>query len=135
MSSGHGDRPVGRWTSSNGGQITLTVGRARGNGQGERRGEKPSGGVEAHLAYIGRDGELGVSRQTTGFSGRNKFQKQIVPDWDLDLMAHEFRTTIIRGVRPAGQAGSQRYFLNATGNTPAKVLKAGAGGWQTMNSR
>ena len=46
------------------------------------------GGVQAHLAYIGRDGDLCVEVDQ-GFNLLGKgFEKQRVPDWNLDLLAH-----------------------------------------------
>ncbi|MGH6826752.1 relaxase/mobilization nuclease domain-containing protein [Methyloceanibacter sp.] len=51
-------------------------------------GGRSRAGVEAHLSYIGRGGELEIEmddgRRVTGSS----FQKSIVLDWDLDLEDH-----------------------------------------------
>src|SRR4051812_24295825 len=50
-------------------------------------GARTLGGVQAHFAYIGRDDELDVEVDH-GFQFAGKgFEKQLVPDWDLDLLA------------------------------------------------
>jgi hypothetical protein len=91
-------------------------------------GARSLGGVETHLAYMGREGELGVE---TDFGlqlvGKN-FQKQIVPDWDLDLMAHRIQDArSIRGIRRPGKLiSSQHYLLNTPGDTPWEGTEGGS---------
>lgn len=109
-------------------QITLTVGRTPEVMVKVSGGARSLGGVETHLAYMGREGELGVE---TDFGlqlvGKN-FQKQIVPDWDLDLMAHRIQDArSIRGIRRPGKLiSSQHYLLNTPGDTPWEGTEGGS---------
>src|SRR5271165_2381213 len=52
-------------------------------------GARTLGGVEQHLAYIGRDGELAVESDTGERLQEEHFGRSLVLDWDLDLEAHE----------------------------------------------
>lgn len=106
-------------------QITLTVGRAPEVMVKVSGGARSLRGVEAHLAYIGREGKLGVETDH-GFRlvGKN-FQKQIVPDWDLDLRAHRVQDArSLRGKRRPAKLVHNLIFSMPAGTPPAKVLKA-----------
>jgi hypothetical protein len=88
-------------------------------------GARSLGGVEAHFAYIGRDGELGVETDE-GFRLAGKdFQKHFVPDWDLDLQAHRMQDArSIRGARRPPKLVHNIIFSMPPGTPPAKVRKA-----------
>jgi len=81
--------------------------------------------VEAHLAYIGREGELGIETDHgVRLVGKN-FQKELVPDWDLDLRAHRIQDArSIRGTRRPAKLVHNLIFSMPPGTPPAKVLKA-----------
>src|SRR5690348_2180380 len=68
--------------------IALTVRRAPEVMVKVSGGARTIAGVQAHFAYIGRDGELGVEfDHGTRVAGKG-FEKQLALDWDLDLLVH-----------------------------------------------
>jgi hypothetical protein len=88
-------------------------------------GARSLGGVAAHLAYIGRDGKLGVEMDGRRRIVVKDFQKQIVLDWDLDLMAHRRQDArSIRGVRRPAKLVHNLIFSMPPGTPPEKVLSA-----------
>jgi hypothetical protein len=106
-------------------QIALTVHRAPEVMVKVSGGARSLGGVEAHFAYIGRHGELGVETDE-GFRLAGKdFQKHFVPDWDLDLQAHRMQDgRSIRGTRRPPKLVHNVIFSMPPGTAPAKVLQA-----------
>src|SRR6266702_75765 len=81
-------------------QIMLTVRRTPEVMVKVSGGARTLGGVQTHLAYIGREGELDVEMDDgRRFAGKG-FEKKIVPDWDLELWAHQRQDAYsIRGTR------------------------------------
>lgn len=88
-------------------------------------GARTLGGVQAHFAYIGRDGELDVEVDH-GFQFAGKgFEKQLVPDWDLDLLAHRRQDErSILGKRPSPKLVHNLIFSMPPGTPAKKVLAA-----------
>jgi len=88
-------------------------------------GARTRGGVEAHLAYIGRDGELGVEVDH-GFQLVGKgFEKKLVPDWDLDLLVHRRQDArSIRGNRRRPKLVHNIIFSMPPGTSGKRVLGA-----------
>src|SRR5579872_2905363 len=106
-------------------QITLTVGRAPEVIVKVSGGARSLRGVEAHLAYIGREGELGIETDNAFRLAGKTFQKQIVADWDLDLWAHRIQNArSIRGQRRPAKLVHNLIFSMPPRTSPDKVLKA-----------
>jgi Relaxase/Mobilisation nuclease domain len=105
--------------------IALTVRRAPEVMVKVSGGARTLGGVQAHFAYIGRDGELGVEVDH-GFKLVGKdFEKQLIPDWDLDLLAHRRQDERdIRGKRRSPKLVHNLIFSMPPGTSPQTVLAA-----------
>jgi hypothetical protein len=88
-------------------------------------GARTLGGVQSHLAYIGREGELGVEFDYgTRVAGKG-FEKQLVLDWDLDLLAHRRQDErSILGKRRSAKLVHNLIFSMPPGTSPQKVLAA-----------
>lgn len=88
-------------------------------------GARTLGGVQAHFAYIGRDGELGVEFDYgTRVAGKG-FEKQLALDWDLDLLAHRRQDArSITGRRRSPKLVHNLIFSMPPGTSPQKVLAA-----------
>jgi predicted DNA-binding protein len=88
-------------------------------------GARTLGGVQAHFAYIGREGELGVEVDH-GFQLVGKgFEKLLVPDWDLDLQAHRRQDErSIIGKRRSPKLVHNLIFSMPPDTPPKKVLAA-----------
>jgi hypothetical protein len=66
-------------------------------------------GVQAHFAYIGREGDLGIEMDDGRRFVGTAFEKKILPDWDLDLWADRRQDArSIRGTRRTSKARPQR---------------------------
>jgi type IV secretory pathway VirD2 relaxase len=106
-------------------EIALTVGRAPEVMIKVSGGARSLGGVQAHLAYIGREGELGVETDEGTRAAGGAFQKAIVFDWDLDLAAHRTQDThSIRGRRRPSKLVHNIIFSMPPGTPADKLLKA-----------
>src|SRR5689334_7563739 len=68
--------------------IALTVKRAPEVMVKVSGGARTMAGVQAHFAYIGRDGELGVEVDHSFNLVGKGFEKMLARDWDLDLLVH-----------------------------------------------
>jgi hypothetical protein len=109
-------------------QITLTVRRAPEVMVKVSGGATSLGGVQAHLAYIGRDGELGIETDQGQRLTGKAFQKAVVFDWDLDLAAHRIQgARSIRGRRRPSKLVHNIVFSMPPGTPADKVLKLFAG--------
>lgn len=88
-------------------------------------GARTIAGMQAHFAYIGRDGELGVEVDY-GFNLVGKgFEKKLAPDWDLDLLAHRRQDArSITGKRQAPKLVHNLIFSMPPGTSPKNVLAA-----------
>jgi hypothetical protein len=88
-------------------------------------GARTLGGVQAHFAYIGREGELVVERDDDVPVAKKGFEKHLVLDWDLDLLAHRRQDErSIRGKRRASKLVHNLIFSMPPGTSPQKVLAA-----------
>ena len=88
-------------------------------------GARTLGGVQAHFAYIGREGELVVERDDGVPVAAKGFEKHIVLDWDLDLLAHRRQDErSILGTRCAPKLVHNLIFSMPPGTPPQKVLAA-----------
>src|SRR3954452_5385626 len=105
--------------------IALTVRRAPEVMVKVSGGARTLGGVQAHFAYIGREGELAVELDDgTRVAGKG-FEKQLVLDWDLDLLAHRRQDErSILGKRRAAKLVHNLIFSMPPGTSPQKVLAA-----------
>jgi hypothetical protein len=88
-------------------------------------GARTLAGVQAHFAYIGREGELGVEfDHGTRVAGKG-FEKQLALDWDLDLQAHRRQDArSILGKRRPPKLVHNLIFSMPPGTSPTKVLAA-----------
>jgi hypothetical protein len=88
-------------------------------------GARTLAGVQAHFAYIGRDGELGVEFDYgTRVAGKG-FEKRLALDWDLDLLAHRRQDArSITGKRRSPKLVHNLIFSMPPGTSPQKVLAA-----------
>jgi hypothetical protein len=112
-------------TSSQRRQIALTVRSAPEVMVKVSGGARSLGGVEAHLAYIGREGELGVETDHGQRMIGKTFEKTIVFDWDLDLEAHRIQDArSIRGRRRPSKLVHNIIFSMPPGTPADKLLKA-----------
>jgi len=67
--------------------ISLTVHRAPEVIVKVSGGARTLSGVESHMAYIGREGELGLDVDTDGYVEGKGFERELVRDWNLDVDA------------------------------------------------
>lgn len=106
-------------------KIALTVRRAPEVMVKVSGGARTIAGVQAHFAYIGREGELGVEfDHGTRVAGKG-FEKQLALDWDLDLLAHRRQDErSILGKRRAPKLVHNLIFSMPPGTSPTKVLAA-----------
>jgi hypothetical protein len=106
-------------------QIALTVRRVPEVMVKVSGGARSLGGVQAHLAYIGRYGELGVETDQGQRLAGKAFQRAVVFDWDLDLAAHRTQDArSIRGLRRPSKLVHNIVFSMPPGTPADKVLKA-----------
>ncbi len=88
-------------------------------------GARTLGGVQAHLAYIGRDGVLGVELDDGTRLAGEDFQKAIVLDWDLDMDVHgQPNARSVRGRREPSKLVHNIIFSMPPGTPPDKLVKA-----------
>jgi hypothetical protein len=87
-------------------------------------GARTLAGVERHMKYIGRDGELGLETDMGTQAAEKQFERDLVEDWDLDLEALKRRSEkSIRGGRPPKLVHNLMFSMPA-GTPPKKVLQA-----------
>jgi hypothetical protein len=105
-------------------QIMLTVRRAPEVMVKVSGGAKTLGGVQAHFAYIGREGKLDVEMDDgRRFAGKG-FEKKIVPDWDLELWAHQRQDAhSIRGTHRPSKLVHNIIFSMPSGTRPRSYAK------------
>lgn len=97
-------------------QITRTIGRHPEVIVKVSGGAGTLGGVEQHMAYIGRNGELAVELDTGERLQERHFERSLVLEWNLDLEAHERQSAhrIREGRKPSKLV--QLNFLDAAGD-------------------
>jgi len=87
-------------------------------------GARTVAGVERHMDYIGREGNLGLEADTSEHLDGKGFEGQLTEDWDLDLEAHERQTErSIRGRKPP-KLVHNIIFSMQPGTPSDKVLQA-----------
>lgn len=80
-------------------------------------------GVQRHVAYIGREGKLGLEADTGEHLDGKGFERQLPDDWNLDLEAHERPERPIR-VRKSPKLVHNVIFSMPSGTRSDKVLQA-----------
>ena len=84
-------------------------------------GARTLAGVEQHLDYIGREGELGMETDDGERVHGKHFEQSLVRDWDLDLEALANQTEgSIRGRRPPKLV--HNIIFSMPPGTPAKAV-------------
>jgi hypothetical protein len=87
-------------------------------------GARTLAGVERHMKYIGRKGELGLETDMGARVGGATFARSLVEDWDLDTEAldRQFQR-FVRGRKPP-KLVHNLIFSMPPGTRPGKVLQA-----------
>jgi hypothetical protein len=87
-------------------------------------GARTLSGVERHMKYIGRKGELGLETDMGTRVGGERFERHLVEDWDLDIEALNRQSErSIRGRKPVKLVHNIILSM-PPGTSPEKVLKA-----------
>jgi hypothetical protein len=87
-------------------------------------GARTLAGVEQHMAYIGREGEVGLETDMGRRVGGQKFAHDLVRDWDLDVEVLSRQSErSIRGRKPT-KLVHNIIFSMPPGTLREKVLKA-----------
>lgn len=88
-------------------------------------GARTLAGVERHMAYIGREGQLGLEGDAGAPLGGKGFERQLVEDWDLDIEALKRQSEhSIREGRKPPKLVHNIIFSMPPGTPPQKVLQA-----------
>jgi len=104
--------------------IALTVHRAPEVMVKVSGGARTLAGVEEHLAYVGREGEVELEMDNgTRVDGKG-FEKQVVRDWDLDLEELDRRSAAPNPLRRSVKLVHNLIFSMPPGTSPKAVLKA-----------
>jgi transposase-like protein len=122
VSYGRGGRPP---TAAQRQHVALTVRRAPEVMVKVSGGARTLAGVERHVAYIGRDGELGLEDDLgTRLDGKG-FERGLIEDWNLDILALKRQTEhSIRGTRKPPKLVHNIIFSMPPGTSPKGVLRA-----------
>lgn len=114
-------RGGGRLTRSQREQIARTVGYIPEVMVKVSGGARTLAGVEQHMDYIGREGELGMDTDDGERVHGKHFEQSLVRDWDLDLEALANQTEgSIRGRRPPKLV--HNIIFSMPPGTPAKAV-------------
>ncbi|MBS0420210.1 MAG: relaxase/mobilization nuclease domain-containing protein [Proteobacteria bacterium] len=87
-------------------------------------GARTTTGVGLHMAYVGRDGDLGVEMDSGVRVDGKGFEKQVISDWDLDLEAQDLRSPSPDLRRKPVKLVHNLIFSMPPGTSPGAVLKA-----------
>jgi hypothetical protein len=88
-------------------------------------GARTLAGVERHMAYIGREGKLGLEDDLGSRLDGKGFERNLIEDWDLDIEALKRQTErSIRGGRKPPKLVHNIIFSMPPGTPPQKVLNA-----------
>jgi MobA/VirD2-like, nuclease domain len=88
-------------------------------------GARTLAGVERHMAYIGREGQLGLEDDAGLRLDGKGFERGLIEDWDLDIEALKRQTEhSIRGGRKPPKLVHNIIFSMPPGTPPQKVLQA-----------
>ena len=105
-------------------QIALTVHRAPEVMVKVSGGARTAAGVGKHIAYVGREGELGVELDNgTRVDGKG-FEHQVISDWDLDIEELDWRSAAPDRRRKPVKLVHNLIFSMPPGTSPSAVLKA-----------
>ena len=105
-------------------QIALTVHRAPEVIVKVSGGATTEAGIGKHLAYVGRDGELGLEMDNgTRVDGKG-FEQQVISDWDLDIEELDWRSAAPDRSRKPVKLVHNLIFSMPPGTSPSAVLKA-----------
>jgi len=87
-------------------------------------GSRTLSGVERHMAYIGREGELGLEADVGGHLGGKGFERSLVREWNLDSAALANHTIRSSSPRKPPKLVHNIIFSMPPGTSPKAVLKA-----------
>jgi hypothetical protein len=104
--------------------ISLTVHRAPEVMVKVSGGARTLSGVERHIAYIGRDGRLGLGVDADGQIAGKGFERDVVRDWDLDVDVLQNHTRNSATPRKPPKLVHNIIFSMPPGTSPRAVLKA-----------
>jgi len=104
--------------------ISLTVHRAPEVMVKVSGGARTLDGVERHMAYIGREGKLGLDVDTEGHVDGKGFERDLVREWDLDVDALQNHTKKSGSTRKPPKLVHNIIFSMPPGTSPGAVLKA-----------
>jgi hypothetical protein len=105
-------------------QIALTVRRVPEVMVKVSGGARTLAGVEKHMTYIGREGELGLETDMGSLVGGDRFARHLVEDWDLDIEVLKRQSErSIRNRKPPKLVHNIIFSMPA-GTPPKKVLQA-----------
>lgn len=104
--------------------ISLTVHRAPEVMVKVSGGARTLSGVERHMAYIGREGKLGLEADSNVHIGGKGFERDLVRDWDLDVDALQNHTRNSGSTRRPPKLVHNVIFSMPPGTSPSAVLKA-----------
>jgi len=104
--------------------ISLTVHRAPEVMVKVSGGARTLSGVERHLAYIGRNGELSLGIDANGKAAGKGFERGVVRDWNLDVDALQNHTRNSAPPRKSPKLVHNIIFSMPPGTSPSAVWKA-----------
>jgi hypothetical protein len=87
-------------------------------------GARTLAGVERHMKYIGRKGELGLETDIGTRVGGEMFERHLVEDWDLDIEALNRQSERSNRGRKPVKLVHNIIFSMPPGTPPEKILKA-----------
>ena len=88
-------------------------------------GARTLAGVERHMDYVGRKGQLSMESDTGERLGPRGFEADLIRDWNLDLEAHQRQNQrSIRGGRKPPKLVHNVIFSMPPGTPPKAVLRA-----------
>jgi len=76
------------------------------------------------MAYIGREGSIGLDVETDGHIGGKGFERDLVRDWDLDVDALQNHTRYSRSTKKPPKLVHNIIFSMPPGTSPRAVLRA-----------
>jgi hypothetical protein len=127
-------RVPAQFTSRQLAQISLTVRRLPEVMVKVSGGARTLGGVEQHMAYIGRDGELALEMDTGEVALGKRVEREVVEDWNLAVDADRRFTERSIQRRAPPKLVHNLIFSMPSGTPPKKVLaavrKLAANEWQ-----
>jgi Relaxase/Mobilisation nuclease domain len=105
-------------------QIALTVHRAPEVMVKVSGGARTVVGVGQHMAYVGREGDLGLEMDTGPRLVGKGFEQQLISDWDLEIEEVDRRSAAANARRRPVKLVHNLIFSMPPGTSPKAVLKA-----------